>query len=347
MRHRLLNLSLVVFSCASLVFAATTAWAAVVSFDSTSTMALTAGGGYTNTINLALSYDTGLGTAAGNNNSTMGGSYSLELLGSMDTSANTVNVTGARFVKQSGTGNITVANFTVVMDFWLENENVAFSGVAGDLDSQGSVLGVSSGSIPMAGSLFWLNGGVGNATGLTSYTENFSTDPINGAITGSGSVAASAPTVTGNLANFTATVIVPVSMNASASGLAATTSGSMRALGTFSSRVAATYTWTDSSNSWTNVGCWNYGNFAPASGDSILMTNGGTIDLGGATQTVVNVGAASSGIVGTLQNGNLAFTGDMYVNSGTINANLSNSGGAGRLWIGGNSARYRLPRRHQ
>ena len=51
----------------------------------------------------------------------------------------------------------------------------------------------------------------------------------------------------------------------------------------------------------------------------------------------MNVGAASNGIVGTLQNGNLAFTGDMYVKSGTINTNLSNAGGSGRLWIGGNS----------
>ena len=82
---------------------------------------------------------------------------------------------------------------------------------------------------------------------------------------------------------------------------------------------------------------WNLGNFTPASGDSILMTNGGTIDLGGTTQYAANVGAAGNGIIGTLQNGNLAFTGDMYVTSGTINANLSNAGGTGRLWIGGNS----------
>ena len=105
MRRRQLISSLAVFSCAIWVFAATTARAATVPFDQTSTMALTAGGGYTNSINLALSYDTGLGTAAGNNNSTMGGSYSLELLGSMDTSANTVNVTGINFVKQGGTGS--------------------------------------------------------------------------------------------------------------------------------------------------------------------------------------------------------------------------------------------------
>ena len=90
---------------------------------------------------------------------------------------------------------------------------------------------------------------------------------------------------------------------------------------------------------------WNFGNFAPASYDSILMTNGGTIDLGGATQTVVNVGAAGNGIVGTLQNGNLAFTGNMYVQSGTINVNLSNSG-CRPVVDRRQQRRHRLSRRH-
>ena len=111
----------------------------------------------------------------------------------------------------------------------------------------------------------------------------------------------------------------------------------MRAIGTFNSRVAATYTWTAGSNSWSNVSRWNYNNYAPGHTIASPMTNGGTIDLGGVTQSVVNVGTAGSPIVGTIQNGSLAFTGTMYVNSGTINANLSNNGSSGRLWIGGNS----------
>ena len=140
--------------------------------------------------------------------------------------------------------------------------------------------------------------------------------------------------VSGNLATYTATAILPANYSESLSGVSASVSGSLRALGTFQSRASATYTWTDSSNSWSNVGSWNLGNFAPTSGDSILMTNNGTIDLGGGTQTVVNAGAAGNGIVGTVQNGSLAFTGNMYVQSGTINVNLSNSGG-GSLYIGG------------
>ena len=141
---------------------------------------------------------------------------------------------------------------------------------------------------------------------------------------------------TGNIFGFTATTYVPVAMSASASGLNASTSGWMRAVGTFGTRIAAAYTWTAGSGGWSTATNWNYGNFPPASYDSILMTNGGTIDLGGA-QSVVNVGAAGNGIVGTLTDGSLAFTGDMYVASGTVGVNLSNSGGSGRLWIGGNS----------
>ena len=334
MRCRNLTLRLVVFSCAVWFFTATTVRAAIVPFDMTSTMALTAGGGYNNQISLSLSY-----IVSGSGSSTMGGSYSLELLGNIDTSANTVNVTGINFVKQSGTGNVTVNDFTVNMGGWPLEETVDFRSVKGDLDSQGTAVGVSGGSFSMGSSLFWLNGGTANAHGLTSYTEDFSTSPLSGAISGNGSIAVSAPTITGNISGFTATVVVPVSMNASASGLSASTSGWMRTIGTFGSRVAASYTWTAAgSGSWATATNWNYGNFAPASYDSILMTNGGTIDLGGVTQSIVGVGAAGNGIVGALTDGALAFTGDMYVTSGTVNVDLSNAGGSGRLWIGGNSS---------
>ena len=60
------------------------------------------------------------------------------------------------------------------MSFWLGNETVNFSGMKGDLDSQGTAASVSSGSFPMTSSLFWLNGGTASASGLTSYSEDFS-----------------------------------------------------------------------------------------------------------------------------------------------------------------------------
>ncbi|HOD81966.1 MAG: Autotransporter-associated beta strand repeat protein [Planctomycetes bacterium ADurb.Bin126] len=102
---------------------------------------------------------------------------------------------------------------------------------------------------------------------------------------------------------------------------------------------AATYTWTAGSSDWATAGNWNPAGGPPASGDSIALNNGGTIDLGGA-RGVVNVGAGGSGgIVGTLTGGSLFFAGNMYVKSGVIDVDLSNAGGStGRLWIGGDAA---------
>ena len=318
------------------LFAATPVWAATVPFDSTMTMNLTAGGGYNNSLTVSLEYNAGIVDPSGSGSTTASGWYSLDLQGSVNPSSGSVNVTGVNFIKQSGTGNVTMNNFTVVMTDWLKNETVNFYSPRGDLDSQGATASVSNGSFSNANTLFWLNGGTASASGLTSYTEDFGAGPLSGAAGGTGSIAVSAPTITGNLGTFTATVVVPVNMSASASGLNASVTGALRAVGSFQSRVAAAYTWTAGSGGWTTATNWNYGNFAPASYDSILMTNGGTIDLGGATQSAANVGAAGNGIVGTLQNGNLAFTGNMYVQSGTVNVNLSNSG-AGQLLIGGNS----------
>ena len=53
---------------------------------------------------------------------------------------------------------------------------------------------------------------------------------------------------------------------------------------------------------------------------------------------MVNIGpgGAGGGIVGSLIDGSLKFTGNMYVKSGTMDVDLSNAGGSsGRLWIGG------------
>ena len=211
------------------------------------------------------------------------------------------------------------------------------TGLRADLDSQGTPVSVSSGSYPLTSTLFWMNGGTASASGLTGYNQDFGASPVSGLLSGNGTIAVSTASIAGNLATFTATAVLPANYTESLSGLSATISGSIRAWAPSRTGSAATYTWTAGNSSWNTVSNWNLGNFTPASGDSILMTNGGTIDLGGTTQYAANVGAAGNGIIGTLQNGNLAFTGDMYVTSGTINANLSNAGGTGRLWIGGNS----------
>ncbi|MDZ7619919.1 MAG: autotransporter-associated beta strand repeat-containing protein, partial [Patescibacteria group bacterium] len=74
---------------------------------------------------------------------------------------------------------------------------------------------------------------------------------------------------------------------------------------------------------------------------SPVITNGAVLALGGNNQTVGNVGSSGTGngMVGAIENGNLRFTGNMYVKSGTVAANLSNAGGStGRLWIGGDTS---------
>jgi autotransporter-associated beta strand protein len=99
------------------------------------------------------------------------------------------------------------------------------------------------------------------------------------------------------------------------------------------------YTWNAGSGEWGTAANWNPSTGVPGTGDVVLLTNGGTIDLGG-NRTVARVGAtgAGNGIVGTLTGGSLHFTTSMYVRSGTVDVNLSNAGGStGRLWIGGDT----------
>jgi fibronectin-binding autotransporter adhesin len=336
MRHRRLISCLAVSFCAVWVLA-TTARATVIPFDLTGAMTLTQGGGYNNQLSLSLSQS----GFSGSGNTTASGWYSLELLGGFDTSAGAATVTGVNFIKQSGPGNITCSNFGVHISVIFWHEDVTFTGLRGDLATNGGAVGVTGVSFPLSSTELWLNGGtatvVGNIPGVGNSTVDLGTSPASGSTTGNGSISLTSVGVSANLATFTATVITPINVSATIDAASATTSGSLRAIGTFQQRLAATYAWTNGSGSWTTVGNWDLGNFAPASGDSVLMTNGGAISLGGATQSVVNVGAAGNGVVGTLQNGSLAFTGDMYVKSGTINVDLSNSGGAGRLWIGGDS----------
>jgi len=67
----------------------------------------------------------------------------------------------------------------------------------------------------------------------------------------------------------------------------------------------------------------------------LAIANSATLDLGGTTQVVGQVGG--KGIVGTIQNGTLNIqSNNMYFQSGTLSADLtSNARSSGRLWIGG------------
>ena len=136
-------------------------------------MALTAGGGYNNQITLSLSY-----IVSGSGSSTMRGSYSLELLGNIDTSANTVNVTGINFVKQSGTGNVTVDDFTVNMGGWPLEETVDFRSMSeATWIAKARRSASPAGHLPWAAACFGSMADTANAHGLTGYTEYFDTVP--------------------------------------------------------------------------------------------------------------------------------------------------------------------------
>ena len=74
---------------------------------------------------------------------------------------------------------------------------------------------------------------------------------------------------------------------------------------------------------------------------NLVIANDAVLSLDGNQQTVWNVGSSGvgNGMAGAIQNGDLRFTGNMYIKSGTVDANLSNAGGStGRLWIGGDTS---------
>ncbi len=336
MRYRYLFACLAVFSCAILALGTSVAFATV-TFDSIGTMTLATASGYTNSLTLSLSAS--IASGSGSTNAT--GYYSLELVGTADTSTGAINITGLQYVAQSGTGDISCSDFSVAMKFLTVTvETVSFTGLKGDLYTSGGTVAKSGNTYPLTTSNLLLNGGTATATGNTPATQDFGASPVSGVLSGSGTITLSNTSVSANLASFTATVLTPILSSSVIDGANCQTSGTIRAVGNYSTRLAATYTWTgSSSNAWNTVGNWNLGNFTPGSTDSILLANGGTIDLGGGTQSVVNVGTSGNGVVGNITDGTLAFTGDMYVASGTISSNIANNG-SGQLWLGGGANTY-------
>jgi len=76
-----------------------------------------------------------------------------------------------------------------------------------------------------------------------------------------------------------------------------------------------------------------------ASDGKLKISNAATLDLGGTTQTVGQVGDAGNGngVVGTISNGTINLNNEnAYIQSGTFTANLT-GGVNGRLWIGGDA----------
>lgn len=339
-----------VLFCAICALGTTMAQAVVVPFDTTGAMSIQSASGYnTMSVNASGSY-AGI-TGHGSTSFGVIGGYLLGLQGNYNAATNTVDLSGIQFIKQSGAGQLRTSPNDVSMGVYtkiiweVKVDTVNMNGLAIDLDSQGTVASVSGGSFTTTGStIAWLNGGTVSDTGgnvNNNYASGGSPGPSNFAASGyTGSVQViGTPTVSGNLAAFNARAILPINISQNQDGVSLTMSGSVYSGGTFYARAPATYTWSGTSGTWSTVGNWNLGSFAPGNGyDSIVVTNGGTIDLSGNAQSVVNVGTASNAVVGNIVNGSMNFTGDMYLKSGTVTTGLTNSGGSGRLWIGGNSA---------
>lgn len=309
----------------------------------------TASGYNTMSVNVSGSY----GIISGHGSTSFGvvGNYLTSLQGSYDSATNSVAVSGIKFVKQSGVGQLGTNPSSVDMGIYTPGlfgdwkaDTAHMSNLKIDFDSQDTVAGVSNGSFSTTGSTrAWINNGTvtDNLNQINyNYAAGGSPGPSSYSASGySGSVTVGTPTVSGNLAQFNATAILPVNISQSGDGMSLTMSGSLYTSGTFYARAPATYTWSGTSGTWSTVGNWSLGSFAPGEGyDSILVTNGGTIDLSGNAQSVVNAGTASNAVVGNIVSGSLNFTGDMYLKSGTVTTDLTNSGGSGRLWIGGNTA---------
>jgi fibronectin-binding autotransporter adhesin len=106
----------------------------------------------------------------------------------------------------------------------------------------------------------------------------------------------------------------------------------MTCLGMTQSVFAVSVSWNASGDgTWDTGSNWSTGS-VPTSGDVVTLNTTGTIDLNGGTGYAGTVGMVN----GNVTNGTLSFASNMYLNAGTVNATLTNTGG--RLWIGGNPA---------
>jgi hypothetical protein len=88
-----------------------------------------------------------------------------------------------------------------------------------------------------------------------------------------------------------------------------------------SSASAVETTWAGSVGDglWATGGNWNTG-VMPVAADTAILTNGGTISLGGVSRSITDIGTSTSGMVGNINNGTLAVSGYLYGDSGTIGA---------------------------
>jgi autotransporter-associated beta strand protein len=196
---------------------------------------------------------------------------------------------------------------------------------------------------PVSGGLFAgnqmsmiFNGGAFNYSGGWTDTWNFASSPENftNGTTSSGTLAISAPTMNGNVATYTATVTLPLALNGSFSktlySTQVVTTGTLKASGTFTFDFGPrTVYWNAASGDLSAGGNWDVG-FAPRTGDTAAIQNGGTSTLSTAFAAIpaavwVGNGATTSGTLTVAAGGSLSC-GAMV---------LGQSGGTGTLVLGG------------
>ncbi len=196
---------------------------------------------------------------------------------------------------------------------------------------------------PVSGGLFaanqvWseFNGGSLVYGTIVSGSADLASSPIDGqnSSTSSGTVAVSTPIMNGNVATYTATVTLPLSVNETLDSSSYTAqivaTGTLQSSGTFQFDFSPrTVFWNASSGDFSAGGNWDVG-FAPRTVDTAAIQNGGASTLstafsGSPAAVWVGDGASTSGTL-TLAAGGSLSCGAMV---------LGQSGGSGTLVLGG------------
>ena len=195
--------------------------------------------------------------------------------------------------------NETFALAWKVFGVTVASENVNTSNVVLSPDTTSPPTTVSGGLFAANQVSIAFNGGSFVYSGVSSGTQNLASDPLDGAntSTGSGTLAISAPTMSGSVATYTTTLTVPLSVSQTvpstdySARIIAT--GTLQATGTFQFDFGPrTVFWNSASGDFSAGGNWDVG-FAPRSIDTAAIQNGGisTLSTGySATPAAVWVG---------------------------------------------------------